>query len=60
MSPETPQAQSCRFSDPLLRHLSLFCHLATEICTGLRLAYPPGKGSEATRRTMLPNSRRVR
>ena len=30
--------------------------LAAEICSGLRLGYPAGKGSEAIRRTMLPNS----
>jgi hypothetical protein len=33
--------------------------LATEICSGLAFAYPAGKGSEAIRRTMLPNSRRL-
>ena len=31
-----------------------------EIRSARRLAYPAGKGSEAIRRTMLPNSRRVR
>ncbi len=34
--------------------------LVDEICSSLRLAYPAGKGSEAIRPTMLPNSRRVR
>lgn len=34
--------------------------LAAEICSVLRFAYPAGKVSEAIRRTMLPNNRRVR
>ena len=34
--------------------------LLAEIRSGRRLAYPAGKGSEAIRRTMLPNSRRIR
>lgn len=34
--------------------------LAAEICFRLRFAYPAGKGSEAIRRTRLPNNRRVR
>jgi hypothetical protein len=33
--------------------------LSTEICFGLRLAYPAGDGSAAILRSMPPNSRRV-
>jgi len=35
-------------------------YLVAEICSGLRFAYSAGNGSEVIRRTMLPNSRRVR
>ena len=34
--------------------------LVAQTQSGRRLAYPAGKGSEAIRRTMLPNKRRAK
>ena len=41
-------------------HTSPPASVVTGICTALRAAYPAGIGSAAIRRSMPPNSRRVR
>ena len=48
------------YPDPMIPTPFRHAFLAAEICSVLRFAYPAGKVSEAIRRTMLPNNRRVR
>lgn len=47
--------------DPGFRHFAApLASLFAKIRSGRRLAYPAGRGGEAIRRTVLPNSRRAR
>ena len=59
-SPENPKDRNCSLSPRASDTFPSPAYLVAEICSGLRLACPAGKGSKSIRRTIAPNSRLVR
>ncbi len=59
-SPQNPKTRNRPSFDLCLGHFPSPVSFAPKISFDLRFAYPAGKGSEAIRRTIVPNSRRVR